>query len=222
MFHVKKLVLIIVSFYSIQVYSQGVLTLQDKPFEFRHTYDTALLRQLEVNNFYKGLSLNEKDLFYWTNYFRQNPKRFYEQVIQEFLKQFPEAKSTYSRSLEVDIRKAQASLPLFIPDNGLLKTSKEHAKDLIRRGNVISHNSSSGKSFSQRLQDAGKYNCGAENVYVGSNKALESLITLLIDNGVPDKGHRMNLLDSRYGRMGVSFQTAGSGTGLLVQDFACP
>ncbi|HLO37219.1 MAG TPA: CAP domain-containing protein, partial [Lacibacter sp.] len=91
-----------------------------------------------------------------------------------------------------------------------------------KRGNIISHNSSNGKSFAQRLQEAGKYACGAENVYVGSNKALESLITLLIDNGVPDKGHRMNLLDPRYGRMGVSLQNTGSGKGLLVQDFACP
>lgn len=222
MFHVKKLVLIILGFYSITGHSQGVLTLQDKPFEFRHTFDTTLLRQLEENSYYKGLSVNEKDLFYWTNYFRQNPKRFYAQIIQEFLNQFPEAKSAYSRSLEVDIKKAPENLPLFIPDKGLLNTSREHARDLIKRGNVISHSSSSGKSLSQRLQEAGKYNCGAENVYVGSNKALESLITLLIDNGVPDKGHRVNLLDSRYGRMGVSFQSIGVGKGLLVQDFACP
>ncbi len=222
MFHVKKLVLLILSLYSLQGYSQGILTLQDKPFQFKHVYDKVLLHQLEANSFYTGLTVNEKDLFYWTNYFRQNPKRFYDQVVQEFLKQFPEAKSSYSKSLEADIRKAPAILPLFIPDNGLLKTSSEHAKDLVKRGNIISHSSSNGKTFSQRLQEAGRYTCGAENVYIGSNKALESLITLLIDNGVPDKGHRMNLLDPRYGRMGVSFQSAGSGKGLLVQDFACP
>jgi Cysteine-rich secretory protein family len=222
MFHVKKLVLLIVSLYSLHGYSQGFLTLQDKPFEFKHAYDTALLHQLEANSFYKELTVNEKELFYWTNYFRQNPKRFYEQIVKEFLYQFPEAKSGYSRSLEADIQKAPTSLPLFIPDNGLLKTSKEHAMDLAKRGNIISHNSSNGKSFSQRLQDEGKYTCGAENIYIGSNKALESLITLLIDNGVPDKGHRMNLLEPRYGRMGVSFQSAGSGKGLLVQDFSCP
>ena len=168
------------------------------------------------------MSNHEKDLFYWTNYFRLNPRRFYDSLVQEFLKQFPEAKSTYSKSLEADIRKAPSTLALLIPDNGLLNTSKAHASDLIKRGGIISHNSSNGKTFPQRLQEAGKYTCGAENVYVGSYSALESLITLLIDHGVPDKGHRMNLLEPKFSRMGVSFQAASSGKGVLVQDFACP
>lgn len=202
-------------------YAQGVLTLKDKPFEIKHRYDETLLRQLESNALYNSLSTNEKNLFYWTNYFRQDPKRFYETIIVEFLNQFPEAKSSYSRSLELDIKKAPQSLALLIPDEGLLTTTKQHASDLVKRGGIISHTSSNGKTFVQRLQEAGKYTCGAENVYIGSFNGLESLITLLIDTGVPDKGHRMNLLDPKFQRMGVSFQSTGS-KGLLVQDFACP
>ncbi|MEJ8841872.1 CAP domain-containing protein [Lacibacter sp. H375] len=219
----KKVIFIFFVFFNNHtVYAQGVLTLRDKPFEFKHVVDSALLQQLQLHSSYKTLSNHEKDLFYWTNYFRQNPRRFYDNLIQEFLKQFPEAKSTYSKSLEADIRKAPSSLALLILDNGLLNTSKAHASDLIKRGGIISHNSFNGKTFPQRLQEAGKYTCGAENVYVGSYSALESLITLLIDHGVPDKGHRMNLLDPKFGKMGLSFQVAGSGKGVLVQDFACP
>ena len=222
MFHVKKIIFILFIFCGSNANSQGILTLTDKPFDFKHEYDTALLNKLVANSYYNSLSVNEKDLFYWTNYFRQDPKRFYEKVVLEFLKQFPEAKSAYTRSLETDIRKAPATLSLLIPDKGLLGTTKAHASDLIKRGSVISHNSSNGMSFSQRLQGAGRYTCGAENIYVGTSKALESLITLLIDNGVPDKGHRMNLLDPKFERMGISFQSVGPGKGLLVQDFACP
>ena len=222
MFHVKKLLLFCFILLLQNGYSQGILTLKDQPFEFVHQYDTALLRQLNLNSSYKLLTGKEKDLFYWTNYFRQNPKRFYETIVTQFLIQFPEAKSAYTKSLEADIKKAPATLSLLVPDNGLLNAARLHATDLVKQVNIISHTSSTGKTFVQRLQQAGNYSCGAENVYIGSYSALESLITLLIDHGVPDKGHRFNLLDPKFGRMGVSFQSAGNAKGLLVQDFACP
>jgi Cysteine-rich secretory protein family len=222
MFHVKNMLFLLFVLVATEGYSQGVLTLKDKPFSYTHTYDTALIRHLEANKTYSTLSVKEKDLFYWTNYFRKDPRRFYETIVVEFLKQFPEAKSTYTKSLEADIKKAPVALSVLLPDNGLLTAAHLHASDLIKRGNVLSHNSSSGKNFVQRLQESGRYSCGAENVYIGSFNALESLIALLIDNGVPDKGHRMNLLDPKFKLMGVSFQSAGAGKGLMVQDFACP
>ena len=221
MFHVKRLIIFVFLICGFSGYAQGVLTLKDRPFEIKHQYDEALLRQLEANTLYSSLSTSERNVFYWTNYFRQDPRRFYETIIVEFLNQFPEAKSSYSRSLELDIKKAPQSLALLMPDEGLLATSKRHASDLVKRGGIISHTSSNGKTFVQRLKGAGKYTCGAENIYIGSFNGLESLIALLIDTGVPDKGHRMNFLDPKFGRMGVSFQSTGN-KGLLVQDFACP
>ena len=221
MFHVKRLILVSFIFLAHSGFGQGVLTLKDKPFVLKHQVDTALLHQLEANSLYRGLPAREKDLFYWTNYFRQNPRRFQETVLVEFYLQFPEAKSAYSRSLELDIKHAPSSLQMLLPDNGLLNAAQQHASDLVKRGGVICHISSNGKTFVERLQQAGQYKCVAENVYIGSLSGLESLITLLIDNGVPDKGHRMNLLDSKFGRMGVSFLSIGV-KGLLVQDFACP
>lgn len=221
MFHVKRLILVSFIFLAHLGFGQGVLTLKDKPFVLNHQVDSSLLRKLEMNSLFRSLPAKDKDLFYWTNYLRQNPKRFLETILVEFYHQFPEAKSAYSKSLEVDIRKAPSSLQMVLPDNGLLNAAHQHASDLVKRGGIISHTSSNGKTFVQRLQEAGQYKCAAENVYIGSHSALESLITLLIDNGVPDKGHRVNLLDPKFGRMGVSFLVVGT-KGLLVQDFACP
>jgi Cysteine-rich secretory protein family len=222
MFHVKRMCLLLFILVTTESYSQGVLTLQDKPFVYIHNYDTAIVNRLSSSKSYASLSAKEKEVFYWTNYFRQNPLRFYQTVVVEFLIQYPEARSPYSRSLEKDVKNAPENLPFLMPDDGLFQSAGLHASELVRRGNVISHNSSNGKSFVQRLQESGKYNCGAENVFVGSFSALESLIMLLIDHGVPDTGHRLNLLDRRFARMGVSFQPAGKGKGLMVQDFACP
>jgi uncharacterized protein YkwD len=96
-----------------------------------------------------------------------------------------------------------------------------HAADLKKRNGVISHTSANGKSFVQRIQAAGRYSCGAENIFNGSFNALESLIALLIDQGVPDKGHRLNLLDPKFQLVGISFVSFKEGKGILVQDFAC-
>jgi uncharacterized protein YkwD len=112
-------------------------------------------------------------------------------------------------------------LPVLLPDNGLVQMAEIHSDDLVKRGSIISHRSSNGKDFVQRIRDAGFYRCGAENIYVGAYDPLEALIALLVDYGVPDKGHRMNLLDSRFGKMGISFPSINQKRGLLVQDFAC-
>ncbi len=202
--------------------AQGVMTLQDKPFEFNRAIDSVLWKEINKERIFTSLSQQDQLTFYWTNYFRQNPKRFYNLVIKEFISQFPEANSSELKSLEKDILKAPEKLPILYPEKGLLKMAALHSSDLVKRGAVISHTSKSGKNFVQRINETGVYRCGAENIYIGSPDPLEALIALLIDMGVPDKGHRMNLLDPKFGKMGVSFIIISLKKGLLEQVFACP
>jgi hypothetical protein len=221
MFHVKRFLLFI-SFLSITaVKAQGTLTLQDKPFVFDKPLDKDLWQQLMTERGFSTLGESEQLMFYWVNYFRNDPARFYNQIIKEFIRQFPEANTSEIKSLERDIMNAKAPLPILLPDYGLTQMAELHSVDLVRRGSIISHRSSNGKDFVQRIRDAGAYRCGAENIYVGAYDPLEALIALLVDYGVPDKGHRMNILDPRFGKMGVSFPSIDQKRGLLVQDFAC-
>ena len=152
---------------------------------------------------------------------RKNPAGFSETVVKEFLVQFPEANSAESRSLITDLSHTKAPLPFLLPDEGLMRMAKAHASDLKSRGGIISHQSSSGESFVDRIKEIGGYRCGAENVYVGTPQALDALILLLIDKGVRDKGHRKNLLDQNFTLMGASFVETGKGKAILVQDFGC-
>jgi uncharacterized protein YkwD len=211
MFHVKQVLTILLLSVSSTVVSQGVLTLRDKPFEYTAAIDSALYKSISASKAFSLLSKPEQESLYWLNYFRQNPRRFWNTVMKEFLLQFPEA----------NIMKAPQSLPLLAPDSGLVKMATAHAADLKKRNGVISHTSANGKSFVQRIQAAGRYSCGAENIFNGSFNALESLIALLIDQGVPDKGHRLNLLDPKFQLVGISFVSFKEGKGILVQDFAC-
>lgn len=198
------------------------MTLQDKPFVFNRTIDSALWKEIKNERIFNSLSQQDQLTFYWTNYFRQNPKRFYNLIIKEFIRQFPEANTAELKSLEKDISKAPEELPILYPEKGLMKMAITHSSDLEKRGAIISHQSNTGKNFVQRIKEAGSYRCGAENIYVGSPDPLEALIALLIDMGVPDKGHRKNLLDPKFGRMGVSFLFISTKKGLLEQVFACP
>ena len=202
-------------------FAQGVIVLQDKPFVYKPVRDTAVWNLLTASPGFRNLSSTEQDFFYWTNIMRKNPAIFGETVLQEFLKQFPEANSADARSLVADLKKAQTNLPFLHPENGLQIMAATHATDLKQRNGVISHQSSSGKDFVQRIKEAGKYRCGAENVFVGTAEALEALILLLIDKGVSDKGHRKNLLDPTFTIMGAAFKDVNNSKAVLVQDFGC-
>lgn len=221
MFHVKQLIVIILISISSSAVGQGVLTLQDKPFVLKLSIDSGVYKSIRSTSSFRLLSQPEQESLYWINYFRQNPRRFWNLVMKEFLLQFPEAKSPYTRSLEADILKAAQTLPLLLPDSGLIQMASVHSADLRKRNGIINHTSSGGKTFVQRIQAAGRYTCGAENIFNGSFNGLESLIALLIDHGVPDKGHRVNLLDPKFQLIGISFIAFTPGKGILVQDFAC-
>jgi len=201
--------------------AQGYITLQDKPFEFSHTLDQEIWSWLEKQEGFSALNKDQQLMYYWTNLFRKDPKGFHESVVREFLRQFPEANSPAAKSLEKDISSIKGPLPYLAPDAGLLQMSRLHAKDLAGRNGVISHTSSDGKNFNQRIKEAGQYRCGAENIFSGSGNPLEALILLLIDHGVPDKGHRLNLLDPSFGKMGAAIAATSAKKTVMVQVFAC-
>lgn len=202
-------------------YGQGVIVLQDKLFVYGDNRDTAVWNQLKANATFSTLSTMEQEFFYWNNLLRKNPTNFGETVVKEFLSQFPEANSSESKSLITDLNHTKAMLPFLYPDEGLIKLARTHAADLKKRGGILSHESAEGKGFGQRITEAGRYRCGAENVFVGTPQALDALILLLIDKGVKDKGHRRNLLDPNFNLMGVSYIQTTKGKAVLVQDFGC-
>ena len=220
LFHVKHLfVAIILTVHFSTAAAQATLFLDDKPFLYKFEKDSIIWRELASNNDFQQLEKEEKEFFYWVNVFRSNPKWFYEQPVVSFLNQFPEANTAEAKSLRDDLFSARP-MPKFIPDYRLMAAAKAHALDLSVSGQ-ISHISSSGKGFQERIGLVGNFTCAAENIYSGSVNGLEALILLLIDHGVPGLGHRKNLLNPSLQRMGVSFKGLERKIGVLVQIMAC-
>ncbi|HRQ52040.1 MAG TPA: CAP domain-containing protein, partial [Agriterribacter sp.] len=200
----RFLLLIIVCFFYCSGFTQGAIVLSDKPFIINTLKDTALESWLHNQPAYSQLSQEEKEAIYWINRVRSHPKDFLNIILHPFLEQFPEAKSSYTRSLISELSVSKP-LPLLAPSHKLYQVAHAHAKDLGSNQMTISHSSSKGKSFGERMNSFGYFECVSENVYEGKENGLLSVIFLLIDNGVKNLGHRKNILDPAMKSIGVSF-----------------
>jgi hypothetical protein len=218
---VKRLFFVFVVFLFVSsVYAQGSVTFKDAPFIIEIEKDITLQQWLDTNAFYHTVLEEQKEAVYWINYVRKYPKLFHDKVLIPFLEQFPEVKSSYSKSLSEKLL-SMAPVGLLIPDEKLTKIAAEHAADLGKHGANISHNATSGLNFQQRMNKAGYFSNVSENIFEGKNAALESLIFLLIDPGVKDVGHRENILSKNMKKIGVSYYPIAGKSNMyfFVQDF---
>ncbi|GHV25269.1 hypothetical protein FACS189498_3340 [Spirochaetia bacterium] len=61
--------------------------------------------------------------------------------------------------------------------------------------------------FTRIERYGGGYNRAGENLAYGSNTGRDIIVDLLIDDGVPSRGHRTNIMERRFSQTGVSFGT---------------
>lgn len=220
MFHVKHLILFIFLL-PLGVAGQSQFSLQDKRFAPTLSIDQDLMDYVSEQTKGRGLTEEEKRFFYWTNFLRLNSKKFYLDVIEQFLKEFPEAKGKEAESLRKELLSLSA-LSKYKYSDLLADLSFEHANDLAENSSQIGHVDSKGRSFAQRMKLGGVTRCAAENIYTGKNEGLLALIMLLLDIGLESAGHRKNLLNTSFTSMGLSIRPHQTGQRIvLVQIFGC-
>ena len=197
------------------------MELEDKPFSINLIRNKEIDRFLSKSPSFQDFAPEEQAVFYWVNFLRNDPAGFKTQVILPFLAIFPEANTNYAKSLLKDLD-SQSPLLLIEPSSFLGKETSRHAKDLALKQKTISHSSSDGRSFQQRMNDAQVTKCAGENILEGKKDALKAIIMLLIDQGVPDKGHRRALLNPDFNLMACSIiAKKNSDIYIQVQLFAC-
>ena len=221
MFHVKHIAPFLFLCFPFCCFGQSVFKLNDVPFVHQSPVDSTLTDYISTQTKGRGLTESELGVYYWTNYVRKNPIAFLNTVLKPFLKHFPEAKGVESASLEADL-KALPSLPLLKFSPLLQDAALFHANDLTQKGSGLSHSSTKGLSFAQRMKLAGMTRCAAENLYTGKNDGLLPVLMLLLDIGLTPPGHRKNLLNSNYTAIGLSIRPNKDALSIvLVQDFGC-
>lgn len=219
MFHVKPFLLLFLLFPLLSL-SQHIgstrLEIKDLPLPPN--------RDLEVEKFMAGFSnsLNavEKDWFYWTNYSRSDPKRFWDSVVAPILQVYPGFRNAYTNSLRKDLY-SSAPLPPVKLNEELTKAAQSLARELAAKRARPSHTSPSGSTFESRMKLISIKKCAGENISFGPPNTLLMLVLLYIDEGVPDLGHRKTLLNADFVEMGLGLGLYPDNKVMVVQDFAC-
>jgi uncharacterized protein YkwD len=109
---------------------------------------------------------------------------------------------------------------ILYPEEVLCKSARLLAKDQAKTGG-IGHIGKNGSTMKQRVAKYGNDNRYlAENCAYGSNEARDIVIQLLIDEGVPSRGHRNNIMNARYVHCGVAADKHPKYRHLCVIDYA--
>jgi uncharacterized protein YkwD len=93
--------------------------------------------------------------------------------------------------------------PLHIVD-GMTLAARDHVKDQAPRG-LMNHRGTDGSMAWDRVSRYGDWKSKiSENMTFGPATAHDVVAALLIDDGIPDRGHRKNILDPEVSVVGIS------------------
>jgi uncharacterized protein YkwD len=85
---------------------------------------------------------------------------------------------------------------------GLSQAAKTHVKD--QQSGALGHTGSDGSQPWDRMARYGAWQGGvAENISYGGNSARGVVIQLIVDDGVPRRGHRFTIFNAAYRFVGV-------------------
>ncbi len=179
------------------------------------------------------LDKQEQKIILELNKVRSNPKQFAEEYLEELQAYFDGQIFTYPGRTPIvtkegvsplkeciEILKKTEGMSMLKPSDGLSKASALLTNDQQKKGE-IGHIASDGSTPVNRVKRYGEWNiCLAENIAYGSFDPRQIVISLLIDDGVPDRGHRKNILDPCFQFVGVSFGNHPTYQSMCVMDFA--
>jgi len=180
----------------------------------------------------------EADVLKWLNIARTDPKGF-RQSLHEMMQKFDEKNplmyhidgdpvallTTEGRIPVVEAIKAlkvqetKPALKALMFADGLNRAAREHARDMGTFG-LYSHTGTDGSSAWDRIRRYGKWKVkAAENMRTGFNSGLHIVRYLMVDDGEPDRSHRINILSPEFERVGISVQPHKVYDWVVVIDF---
>ena len=179
-----------------------------------------------------GPSNDAQLMLQFLNQARTNPAAAAKEISQNITPDIQATLNYYGVNLQATLQNISSATPQppLAWNNQLAQAAQSHSQDMATN-NFQSHNGSDGTNPTQRMQQAGYTNStsNGENAYAYSTSVQEAMEAFLLDWGVSDDGHRMNIQ-----QMGVSSQnsyrdvgiglvnSSGNSVGPLVvtQDFA--
>lgn len=160
------------------------------------------------------MTRSEREVVIFLNKARTNPARFSQQYLSAVRNQNSYAEECYQELL------ASPPLPLLSPSKALSLAARAHATDMGEAGQT-GHVGTDGSSLSTRINRFGSWGSSvAENCSYGYRDPLEIVLQLLIDEEVPSRGHRRNILNAQLRFVGVAIEPHKGYDYNCVMDFA--
>ncbi len=120
----------------------------------------------------------------------------------------------------ISVLERQSALPPFSLSRGLSLAARAHARDQERSG-ALGHSGSDGSSPFDRMNRFGIWQGSAgENISYGGDTGEDIVIQLFVDDGVPGRGHRKNMLSPSFLTLGIGTASHPVYRVVCVQDFA--
>ncbi len=116
--------------------------------------------------------------------------------------------------------RATPPLPPLEVSKGMSLGARDHVKEQESTG-TIGHQGRDGSQPGDRVNRYGRWQGTiSENIALGMDSARSMTVALIIDDGVPSRGHRNNMFDARARVMGVACGSHRAGQNLCVTTFA--
>lgn len=173
------------------------------------------LSRNKTSNF-SYLSEFEKSVIDETNFLRTKPKEYAELLKQRRAFYFDKIYREPNRTpitveegisaLEEAIQFLEKANPVgdLTPSEELTLSAKDHVVDTGPKG-ITGHYGSDNSSPSTRIQKRKKnFKLVGENIYYGTVDPRDVVISLLVDDGISNRGHRTNLFHKDFKYIGVS------------------
>ncbi len=168
-------------------------------------WDEAMFNKCNTAKEIGYLSLEEKSVIFYLNLVRVNPKLFAQTYLKNYLDTAPINQTEYLKSLQKELNTLKP-MDLLKPQFDLYEVAKKHATEMGVQGKT-GHISLSGKNFESRAEELSKrYKKLMENCQYGYADGLSIVIDLLIDEDIPELGHRKSLLNKDVKYIGTSIK----------------
>ena len=187
----------------------GYAQIQPKPMEVEH----GVLREM--------------------NRVRTEPRRYAEEVVKPLLSRYKG--KTLKQPGQIDLRTQEGVKPVrelyrylltVVPvepltlSRGLSLAAQAHAHEQGKYG-AVGHQSRDGRDTFERIEEYGRFmGTAGENISYGPKDPQEVVLQLLIDDGVPSRGHRDNIMSRSFGVCGVGFAKHKKWRYVVVIDYA--
>lgn len=178
--------------------------------------DTLHLANTALHTTY--LTAEEKKVIQVMNLARINGEAFLHRIAIPYIQKNGFETDMYVATLRIDLKKTHGLHPLK-PHEKLWESAAHHAYDMGHKG-MIGHESSDGTPHLARMHRYHKAEHMAESLCYGYNDSIEIVMQLLLDEAIPERTNRHNILNGSFHHVGVSIKPHREYDHNVVIDFS--